>query len=127
MKNVSKADLARRAGYIEQLAAALAVVEDEHRVLQEAMDAYNAKVAAYNAVLAEAMGFAEDIASEIDSYMGERSDKWHESDAAEEYGEWRDAWQSWAPEEIEDGEMPAMPEPTHGEDFEALPERPGEA
>lgn len=127
MKKLSKSDIARRAEIATKLAEALSAVEDEHNVLQEAMNAYNAKVADYNEALAEANGFVEDIANEIQSYMDDRSEKWHEGDTGEMYATWVDGWTSYAPEDMDEGEMPPLPSPSDGDDLEALAESPDEA
>ena len=47
----------------------------------------------YNESLSNARSFCEDIASEIQEYMDNKSEKWQESDAASAYESWKEEWE----------------------------------
>lgn len=70
-------------------------VQTKDADLQVAVDAYNsARVALYS--------FSGAIADDIEAYVDERSEAWHESDKAEAYEEWQGQWKDFA-EELEQG------------------------
>jgi hypothetical protein len=46
-----------------------------------------------NSAISEANGFAENIASEIQAYIDERSEKWQDSDRGSAYNDWCSAYQ----------------------------------
>lgn len=94
MKKISKTDQARIDEALKECEAAATklngavdafneVVEQHRGVVEEAVGEYNEKVDNLRAIY-------EDIHSEADSYMGERSDRWQESDAGQSYQEWID-------------------------------------
>lgn len=137
MKKLSKAQQEQRADLIRRLNEAKDLVEeacDEHQpkiteVVDAAKAAIERAVAAYNEVLAEAREFAEQAASDMDSYASERSEKWQESDKGSDYASWKDEWEGFSPDDVEppsivtpDLEPPDM---SHAEDLEALPDEPG--
>lgn len=98
MKRLSKHELKQR----DEFADALEKARDK---VCDAVDDYNHKIAelwtpvsealeAYNSIAADAQSWREDIVSQMDDYLGERSERWLESDAAQAYQEWKDSWES---------------------------------
>lgn len=61
--------------------------------LNEQAEAINAAITKYNETLAEAKEFAQGIVGEIEDYVSERSDAWHESDKASAVEDWKTAWE----------------------------------
>lgn len=86
----SKLNLAQRLSEVgEDLQGAIA----RHNLLLEAArNEIEALVGRYNEVRQEAQDFIEGVHDEQESYSSDRSDRWHEGDAGEAYGEWKDAW-----------------------------------
>ena len=60
-----------------------------------------AAVEAYNGILADARGFAEDIASTAEAEIDEKSDKWREGDKGEAAALFRDEWQNLSLDDVE--------------------------
>ena len=87
MKSVSKRDEALLCGLHEQVTEAGSEAE-------AAADRYNEAVQEYNGALME-------VAAKVQSYMDDRSDKWHESERGEAYAEWLSALE----EEAEESEF----------------------
>ena len=85
--------------------------------LKEKWEAYEAAVNELNQAIVDADQFRADIVSAMDEYMGERSERWPESDAGQAYSEWKDAWEGFELEEIEATEIDA-------ETFSDLPGEP---
>lgn len=96
MKKLSKDQKKRK----EQLSKQLS---EDHGVLQAAVERFNKVVEEqwaavedaqnqFNETLQAAKDFTEEIADAVDSYINEKSDKWQESEAAQNAMEWRDEW-----------------------------------
>lgn len=61
-------------------------------------------------VAGDANDLAEDVYGQLDNYAGDRSERWHESEAGEAFSEWMQEW--YIPElEIVLPEAPAFEEP----------------
>lgn len=54
--------------------------------LQDAIDAYMAKVA-------DAQAFCASVVDDIDSYMSDKSDTWQEGDRGQAYEDWKSSWE----------------------------------
>lgn len=126
MKKLSRQNIAQRDAIIKKLADAAGALEEEQEALTEALDAFNAKIDAYNEALEEAREFTQDMASEIDSYMSERSERWLDGDAGQAYEEWKSEWENVELEDLEHIETPDFPEPDHIETLEQAPEEPNQ-
>jgi hypothetical protein len=98
MQKLTKEQVARKRELVDQLSGA---AQD----LQAAIATYNEKCAAefsavreaiddYQAVVDEAQGFVEEVASDIGSYMDEKSEKWLESDRGQSYEQWKSEWEN---------------------------------
>ena len=72
---------------------------------EHAVDSYNELATEYNDALAE-------VVNQIETYVDARSEKWQESERADDYAEWVDAFQEEAEEASFEWEEP---------DFESLP------
>lgn len=79
MKKLSKQDAARKQELADEL-------DKAHTALEGATQTYNSIVADVNA-------FKSGVASDIQSYIDERSEKWSESSAASSYEEWKSSWE----------------------------------
>jgi hypothetical protein len=124
MRSLSKSERARVAELAAAIRAAHAALQDECSVANLAIAAVNERVASYNEAVETARAFAEDIGSEIEAYMDERSEKWAESDAAQSYASWRDAWSGFTVDELEDFDELAAPDEVTADELEGLPEAP---
>ena len=106
MKKLSKDQVKRKAEIVQRLA----IQED---VIETALEAYNEAVV-------DAQSFVEEVIQEQEDYKAERSEKWSDSDAGEQYACWSDAWST---ESFESVEL----ELDHAERLEALPDEVEEA
>lgn len=98
MKRLDKDDTQRKAALADELDAA-------YTALDAAIADYNLAVATkwipvqsaidnFNEVTERAQGFRDDVARQIEDYMGERTEKWLEGERGQAYEEWRSAWDS---------------------------------
>lgn len=123
---LTKADSARRDGYVKELNEKAATLDDAVRVYNEGVtalrDTLEKAVADYNETLGDARGFAEDIASAAEAAIDAKSDKWQEGGKGQAAGVWRDEWQAVELDDIEI-EWPAdleIESPSHADNLEAL-------
>lgn len=98
MKRITKDDSKRKLELVKRLtiteAKLAAAIEVFNGVVTDAWIAVETAQSDYNDVVQESNGFMSDIASEIDGYIDERSDKWREGEAAASYEEWKSGWET---------------------------------
>lgn len=94
MKSVDKQDQEK----MEAIASALSDQHDAIAVkvgeINDLISDLNGMVGAYNQHITEANELASEIATQIENYMDEKSDKWREGEAAERYESWLSDWQN---------------------------------
>lgn len=125
---LDKKELERKAGLVEAL-------NEQAGKLDDALATYNAEagllwdklqfeIEAYNEIVAEARGFAEDIANAATEEYDNKSEKWQEGERGQAASEWKDAWENNELDEIEveKPEEITMDDPDHGAKLEQLPE-----
>lgn len=90
----------------------------------------NEAIGKYNAVVAEAKQFVEDVHSQAEQDFGERSEKWQEGEKGQQVQEWITSWESLASDldDLEERELEELDsdEPEHAqmlEDIEAESEQ----
>lgn len=97
MKRIGKIDAARKNELVGKLTVAenklTEIIESHNEAVKTSWKLVETAMGEYNKLVQEANGFCEDIASEIEAHMDERSDKWRESDAASVYEEWKSSWE----------------------------------
>lgn len=116
MRRLSKQELQQRDEFADAL-------ETSRNKLCDAVDKFNSKITElyepvaglveeYNGIAADAQNWRDDILSQMDDYMSERSEKWLESDTGQAYQEWKDSWESLSIEQfnIEQPEGIDLPE-----------------
>lgn len=93
MKKLSKELLKERdqitTAIREKREALDAAIEAFNTAMEEAWAKVEEAVTEYNETLEPAREWVAGITGDIDTYTSERSDKWHESDKAGEYEEWK--------------------------------------
>ena len=125
---LSKGDLARREKLVKELGEALAEVTAAVEAFNTGIDTLRTDieqaVADYNEVVAEAKGFADDIASQAENEIDEKSDAWREGERGQAAEEWQGEWANLDLDEIEvDIPDPIdFDEPDHGSALEEAPE-----
>jgi hypothetical protein len=83
----------------QALAARISEVRDE---LDQLVSEANQATADYNGELEEFTGWRDVVAGRLNEEVGEKSDKWHESDKASEVADWISTLESIEPEEVEE-------------------------
>lgn len=126
MKSLSKAEQEQRADIAGRLREGWSKLEDAYAQVTSAISDFNVERESYNEIVQEAESFAQDIASQIEGYMDERSDKWREGDRGQEYEAWLSAWQNDVSfDEVEEIEDPGMPDGENlADELESLQEAP---
>ena len=121
MKKISKDQIKRRdelQGKLQSLMADLETAcEAYNETLREKWSAIDDALGAYNEAIGEVNEWQQEIASDIQSYMDDRSEKWLESDKASEYESWREEFE----DEIEEVTL-EQPEELDTSDLEDLSE-----
>lgn len=126
MKSLDKRDKQRIKEALTDLETAKGRIETDRAALDAAIEAFNEKVTEYNEALEAARGVRDDIVSAIDTYVGERSEKWAEGDRATAYGEWKQAWEDAELDDLDRVELDLENDypMEHGDVLEQLPEAP---
>lgn len=131
MKKLSRDQIKEKEAHAEE-------IRDKKEALDEAIVAYNKameepKAAVekaleeLNEAIREANEWRTNTASDMQSYMDERSDKWHEGEAGSQYSGWKDKFEEEMeaiglelPEELEEVEC------EYEQEMNDLPNSPGE-
>jgi hypothetical protein len=97
---LTKQESEEHAELTDALRVALGALDDAVRVYNEALTALNdplvKAIADYNEALQATQRFAEDIASQADSDISDKSDKWQEGDKGRAAVAWKDEWENFA-------------------------------
>ena len=100
MNKLSKDQLADRdvrlATLEETCEALVGAVDEYNKAIEEAFAKLEPLVKAYNVAVSDAQEFAQEVASDIDDYIRDKSEKWQEGERGQAYIAWRDAWQQWS-------------------------------
>jgi hypothetical protein len=115
MKRLTKNMVNRQQG----LAARL---EEAAKAIADAQEALGNAVSTYNDVLSDAREFRDELVSDMDSFASERSDKWQESEAGQEYDAWKDEWEQL---DLDDIDPPEEYELEHADSLDQLNDQPG--
>src|SRR3974390_1904395 len=121
MKRLSKAQISELDTHVEKLGKAYAQVEEAWREFEAAHQEVASAVEAYNDAVQEAVGWRDDIVSQMQEYYDERSEKWQEGEAGEQYQAWIDEWESASiEEELECPELSELSEVDHADNLGEL-------
>jgi len=129
VKKLNKAQLLERDRLrwaIEECAQTLeTVIEQFNLTLQEEWEKVEAAVEDMNEKIDSANEFKTEIYGEMESYAGERSERWHESDAGSAYADWQTEWEMEIDRvEIDRPDDIEIPDSDAAEHLELLPESP---
>jgi hypothetical protein len=100
-------------------------VTDAHGKVISELEAANAVIAKYNEKVAEAEAWRDEVTTDMQSYVDERSDKWQESEAGTEYQEWQDSYAELSFETLEELVVTDLPEFALAQQIEDLTDQPG--
>ena len=105
MKKLSKEQIATRDKIVQELSDAKAALGDAinqfNDTLRDAWEKVQEQIEKYNAVIDDAKAWAEDIASEIQSFIEDKSEAWQQGDRGQAYEEWRSSFETVELEEVE--------------------------
>jgi peptidoglycan hydrolase CwlO-like protein len=121
MKKFNKTQNAELTEWITKLTTAKQSLDDAYTELEEKHNALAEAIGEYNGVVTEVAQWRDDIVGAMEEYQGERSDKWQEGDAGQQYQSWIDEWMGLEFEEIEVPDLPDAPEVEHIEILEQAP------
>jgi hypothetical protein len=116
MKRLSKDQLAARSELVTRLRAAAIKIET-------AIDETNSLIDEYNVVLDDVESFRDEVVSEMETYYDERSESWQESDAGNNYADWKGQYESLDANKLDELEAPDGLKVLTDE-LEELPEQP---
>lgn len=114
MKAVSKSVAKRMDQLVLEITAASEAASDAYRTMEEAIKElvapYRTAVQAYNELITEWNETIDEVHGDISEFVGERSEKWTESDAGSRYADWLDAVDQSRLDEAEEPEDPDLQE-----------------
>jgi hypothetical protein len=130
MRKISKDIEVDRTRIASELRSAALDIEIARVAAVKAVDAMNDKIRVYNSLLEDARELRDGVVADMEEYMGDRSDRWRESEASQTYEEWKSAWEY---AELDDVDMPDFEvddlpgqESDHADALENLPATPGD-
>lgn len=127
--NLSKQERADLADHMETLQKKKEALREAEAKRLEAITAADAAVVAaaqdYNGALADAKTFVEEVADRLRGEYDEKSEKWQESDRAQEINDFIEQWENVDLEEVDESET-VQPDEIACEHDEALRELPEE-
>lgn len=88
------------------------------KTLHEKWSEYQEALSELNGAIQDARELRDEVTGEMEGYYDERSDKWRQSEAGDQYGEWKSAWDEIALDDVEEPELDPQA-------FEDLPDEPG--
>lgn len=74
----------------------------EIKTKAELLEAMTNAATAYNAARDAVNEWRQEIVDRMDEYEGERTERWQESEAGEQFQEWRDRWAQEVGEEVDE-------------------------
>lgn len=120
----SKQDEKRIADLMHRLGEQRDVIEALWEPLTEMIDKINGEIEAYNEIVTEANGVVEDIASEVESYIDDKSDNWRDGERGSAMQDWLSELQNATLEDVEQLEVPEQPTLDHDGTLENIPTEP---
>lgn len=129
MKSLSKQQLQEKERIEGELREAFTKLEDAieqyNLTLDQAWQAVQEAVDAHNAKVSEANDFASEVASDIESFVTDKSDKWQEGDRGQAYLAWQEAWNGDMDEvDLEKPDEISVPEDNVADIFADFPNEP---
>src|SRR5580765_3997561 len=106
----SKAKQKELTDLIAGLDEAMSEISVKFQELEPVVEAINGAIQTYNGLLAEFGSFRDDIVSQIEETIDEKSEKWQEGDVGQSWVSWKDTWESLDLSELDEIEMPSEPE-----------------
>ena len=83
-------------------------------------------IEAYNLAVADMETLRDEVVADMDNYIGERSDKWHESDAGSRYNDWKSEWENLDTAALDAVEALDSPTTDHADSLDGLPREPNQ-
>jgi hypothetical protein len=126
---LSKDERADLADHMETLAKKKEALREAEAkrlaAIEEADAAVSAAITDYNGALSDAKTFVEEVAERLRGEYDEKSEKWQESDRAQEVNEFIEQWENVDMEDVDESET-VQPDELGCEHEEALRELPEE-
>jgi hypothetical protein len=102
---LSKNEIASRDEIIARLekaaAEVTAAVEAANAAIEAATEPVNGAIERYNEIVGKAREFAADVASQAESDIGDKSERWQEGERGQAAQEWQQEWEGLSFEDIE--------------------------
>jgi chromosome segregation ATPase len=122
MKKISKGDVSKLEEIVADLTSKKTDVETAIEKANEAIVEANAAIEEYNGHLEEAEALRDSVVGAIEEYVGDKSEKWQEGDAAASYEDWKGEWEGIDFSEVDPIEELTAPDMDHSSELEGLPQ-----
>lgn len=130
MKALDKEQEKKKGELVDAIRSAHAELETAIKAFNEtvetAKDEVQGKLNTLNEKITEAGEWTESIASDMDSYYEEKSERWQEGEKGQEYSAWKEEYENFSADSV-DVDFPddiEVPDCTVGDDLENLPDEP---
>lgn len=120
MKKLSADQKKDKDGHAEAIREAWSKLDGLWGEVEAAVAAYNEGVAEMNEKLSDAETWRDEIVQEMDDYMSERSEKWLDGDAGQNYESWKGEWENVSFESVSELEVNQPDEPSIAEELDNL-------
>jgi uncharacterized protein YukE len=124
LKKLSKTDEFNRTAYVKALNDAADKVRDALVELNAEIEKANLAISEYNAAVADADEFSDEIVCRMEEYSEDLSEAWHEGGAGQAHREWYNEWYELDLERLDPIEAIDEPDMDHAELLEQLPSEP---
>jgi hypothetical protein len=94
VKKLTKEMLDQRDELCTALATAIDAIQTKGSEIDDLVLEYNGGIAKLNEVVADAREFVGNVSAALQEYADDKSDKWRESDAGNEYEDWIAEWEN---------------------------------
>lgn len=130
MKAISRAEGLKKTALVDAIRTAHSELEtaiaDYNATMEGAKDVVQGKLNELNVKIHEAKDWAEGIASDMQEYYDEKSERWQEGENGENYSNWKDGYENLDTDDVEitfPDEL-EVPECAVADDLESLPDEP---
>jgi hypothetical protein len=127
VKKLDKQQRERKAELLEAAFAARealnAAVARFNELMAQEWAGVEKEAEALNAAISDLTSFRDEVMQSMEDYAGERSEKWQESEAGQNYAAWMEQWEGLRVDEVELERPADVDEPDVDlDDFDQLPE-----
>lgn len=110
MKKLSKKQEAEFQSRLDDIQEKQEAVDKAHQGMQKTVEDYNEEVRGYNELVQNLMDYRDELVADMQCYFDDRSERWQEGEAGQNYQSWMSDWETLEVEcMLEEAECPPDP------------------